>query len=48
MLTAFALGGLGGNNAHTAGFLAATKDMGLKPNLISCTSGPIYWVSKFL
>lgn len=41
MKTAFALGGLGGNNAHTVGFLAAANEMKVVPDAISCTSGPI-------
>lgn len=45
---AFALGGLAGNNAHGAGFLQAMLDKGVKPAIISCTSGQIFWVSKYL
>jgi len=45
---AFALGGLAGNNAHGAGFLQAAMDLDLMPDLISCTSGQIYWVHKYL
>ncbi|WP_027360619.1 hypothetical protein [Desulforegula conservatrix] len=45
---AFALGGLAGNNAHGAGFLQAAMDLNLEPDLISCTSGQIYWVHKYL
>jgi len=45
---AFALGGLAGNNAHGAGFLQAAIDLELMPDLISCTSGQIYWVHKYL
>lgn len=45
---AFALGGLAGNNAHGAGFLQAAMDLDLMPELISCTSGQIYWVHKYL
>lgn len=48
MKTAFALGGLGGNNAHTAGFLAAANEMKVIPDVISCTSGPIFWVCEYL
>ena len=40
----FFLGGLGGSNAHSAGFLAAARDVGVKPDLIACTSGPLLWV----
>ncbi len=46
--TAFALGGLAGNNAHGAGFLQAALETGKKPDLISCTSGQIYWVYNYL
>jgi hypothetical protein len=45
---AFALGGLAGNNAHGVGFLAAALDKKLQPAMISCTSGQIFWVSKYL
>lgn len=45
---AFALGGLAGNNAHGAGFLQAALESGRKPDLISCTSGQIYWVFNYL
>lgn len=45
---AFALGGLAGNNAHGAGFLQAALDEGVKPRMISCTSGQIRWAYEFL
>lgn len=45
---AFALGGLGGSNAHGAGFLQAARDTGLSPKLITCTSGMIHWAEAFL
>lgn len=53
---AFALGGLGGNNAHGAGFLQAAlnarRDGGppgsLRPRMISCTSGQLLWVHRYL
>lgn len=45
---AFALGGLAGNNAHGAGFLQASLESGVRPDLISCTSGQIYWVYLYL
>lgn len=45
---AFALGGLAGNNAHGAGFLQAAMDLDLNPDIISCTSGQIYWVHQYL
>ena len=45
---AFALGGLAGNNAHGAGFLQAALDENVRPNLISCTTGQILWVARYL
>ena len=45
---AFALGGLAGNNAHGAGFLKAAIDRDIDPLMISCTSGQILWVSRYL
>ncbi|RDE24437.1 hypothetical protein DV711_02290 [Motiliproteus coralliicola] len=45
---AFALGGLGGFNAHGIGFLQASLDQGIEPELISCTSGQIYWTWRYL
>jgi hypothetical protein len=45
---AFALGGLAGNNAHGAGFLQAALKCGVQPQIISCTSGQILWVSRYL
>lgn len=45
---AFALGGLAGNNAHGAGFLQAALEGGVYPRMISCTSGQIYWVWRYL
>lgn len=45
---AFGLGGLGGANAHGAGFLAAANDLGIRPGMISCTSGMIEWVARYL
>lgn len=44
----FALGGLGGSNAHGAGFLNAARGLGMKPDIISCTSGQIHWTAAFL
>jgi hypothetical protein len=38
---AFALGGLGGFNAHGAGFLAAASEFNLVPDLVTATSGQI-------
>ena len=37
--TAFALAGLGGFNAHGAGFLAAASDCGVVQILVTATSG---------
>lgn len=45
---AFAVGGLGGNNCHGAGFLQAALDTGVKPRLISFTSGQVLWVFRYL
>ena len=45
---AFALGGLGGFNAHGAGFLKAALEEKVSPQLISCTSGQIYFVWRYL
>ena len=45
---AFALGGLAGNNAHGAGFLDRAAQRGLTPRMISCTSGQIAWVYRYL
>lgn len=45
---AFALGGLAGNNAFGAGFLEAARVQGVTPSAISCTSGQIFWVYKYL
>jgi hypothetical protein len=56
--TAFALAGLGGNNSHGAGFLAAAQEVargrgepsGILPGLrmISCTSGAIATTASYL
>lgn len=54
---AYALSGLGGSNAHAAGFLAAAQELAKQPvpavprahpTFISCTSGTVYWVAKYL
>lgn len=45
---AFAMGGLAGNNSHGAGFLQAALDRDIRPVMISCTSGQILWVSRYL
>lgn len=41
MRLAFALAGLGGFNAHGAGFLAAATKWDVKPELVTVTSGQI-------
>jgi hypothetical protein len=45
---AFALGGLAGANAHGIGFLQAARMLGVEPDLVSCTSGMIYWFWRWL
>ncbi len=45
---AFALGGLAGNNAHGAGFLQAAMETGIEPRMISCSSGQVLWVYRYL
>src|ERR1051326_2122684 len=45
---AFALGGLAGNNAHGAGFLAAALEKDIMPLIVSCSSGQILWVYRYL
>jgi hypothetical protein len=44
----FALGGMGGANAHGVAFLKASQHIGIQPKLISCTSGMIHWVAEYL
>lgn len=44
----FALGGMGGANAHGVAFLSAARHIGLQPRVISCTSGMIHWVTEYL
>jgi hypothetical protein len=46
--TAFALAGLGGFNAHGAGFLTAARDCKVKPRLITATSGQIVVLADWL
>jgi hypothetical protein len=36
---AFALAGLGGFNAHGAGFLTAARELGVSPDVVTATSG---------
>jgi hypothetical protein len=45
---AFALAGLGGVNAHGAGFLAAASKNGVVPDLVTATSGQIIVLSDWL
>jgi hypothetical protein len=45
---AIALGGLAGNNAHGAGVIEALYRHGMKPKLITCTSGQIRYVHAYL
>jgi hypothetical protein len=44
----FALGGLGGFNAYGVGFLQAARQLKVRPDIITCTSGMIAWVAKWL
>jgi len=46
--SAIALGGLAGNNAHGAGFLEALRRSGKTPQMVTCTSGQILHVAKWL
>lgn len=43
-----ALGGLGGFNAHDAGVLKAFADRGVVADVITCTSGAIFWTYLYL
>jgi hypothetical protein len=45
---AFALAGLGGFNAHGAGFLTAARELNVAPDLITATSGQIIVLSEWL
>lgn len=45
---AFAVGGLAGNNAFGIGFLEAARVLDVEVSMISCTSGQIFWVAKYL
>lgn len=47
-VVAMALGGVGGFNAHDAGVLTAAHECGLAPDIITCTSGAIFWTRLFL
>src|ERR1700739_471050 len=44
----FALAGLGGFNAHGAGFLQAARDNEIKPDLVTATSGQIVVLAAYL
>ena len=46
--TAFALAGLGGFNAHGAGFLEAARANAYEPDLITATSGQIVVLASYL
>lgn len=46
--TGFALGGLGASNLHGLGFLHAAMRKDIIPNMISCTSGQVHAVWKYL
>jgi hypothetical protein len=48
MRTAFALAGLGGFNAHGAGFLAAATKWCVRPELVTATRGQILIVADWL
>jgi hypothetical protein len=48
MRVAFALAGLGGFNAHGAGFLAAAARWDVRPELVTATSGQILVVADWL
>jgi hypothetical protein len=45
---AFALAGLGGFNAHGAGFLTAARELGVEPDLVTATSGQIIVLGEWL
>ena len=45
---AFALAGLGGFNAHGAGFLQAAREAGVEPDLVTATSGQIVVLAAYL
>ena len=46
--TALALGGLAGHNAFGAGVLQAVLDKGTLLDMVSCTSGQIHWLHRYL
>jgi hypothetical protein len=45
---AFALAGLGGFNAHGAGFLTAARELNVRPDLVTATSGQIVVLGEWL
>jgi hypothetical protein len=45
---AFALAGLGGFNAHGAGFLTAAREVGIRPDMVTATSGQIIVLAEWL
>lgn len=45
---AFALAGLGGFNAHGAGFLTAARELDVKPDIVTATSGQIIVLHEWL
>ena len=45
---AFALAGLGGFNAHGAGFLQAARDNKVEPDLVTATSGQMVVLAAYL
>jgi hypothetical protein len=45
---AFALAGLGGFNAHGAGFLTAAREVGIWPDMVTATSGQIIVLAEWL
>ena len=45
---AFALAGLGGFNAHGAGFLTAARELAVEPDLVTATSGQIIVLGEWL
>ena len=45
---ALALGGLAGSNAFGAGVLEAAYDLGVRPLMISASSGQLFWVQAYL
>ena len=44
----FALGVLGGSDACEVGFLQAVRQLRVRPDIITCTSGMIAWAARWL